>query len=162
VLELNDLKTEKNTLLQKNKNLEDELIEAHLKLERITDSKLTQMLSVQKSSSNKTSLGYVASSFDITSTSKTVFVKPTVPEPQIAYVDKGKGIIGGEINVSVKPVKSYINKRSLPTCYHYGIRGHIQPNCPQLHAQKSKVKKEESKKAKSSIRPPKAHQAPWH
>jgi predicted nucleic acid-binding Zn-ribbon protein len=81
VLELNDLKTEKSTLLQKIKNLEDELIEAQLKLERITNNKLTQMLSVQKCSSDKTGLGYVASSSDISSTSKTVFVKPIVTEP---------------------------------------------------------------------------------
>jgi hypothetical protein len=34
------------------------------------------------------------------------------------------------------------NKRSLPTCHHCGITGHIRPNCPQLHAQKSKDQKE--------------------
>jgi hypothetical protein len=138
------------------------LIEAQLKLERINNNKLTQMLSVHNSSSDKTCLVYVASSFDIASTSKIVFVKPTVPEPQIAYVDKDKGITGGEINVSVEPVKSSLNKKSLPTCYHCGISGHIRPNYPQLRAHKPTVKKEELRKAKSSIQPPKAHQAPLH
>jgi len=82
------------------------------------------MLSVHNSSSDKTCLVYVASSFDIASTSKTVFVKPTVPEPQIAYVDKDKGITGGEINVSVEPVKSSLNKKSLPTLSLWHQRSH--------------------------------------
>jgi hypothetical protein len=39
------------------------------------------MLSIQKSPIDETGLGYVAPSSDATSTSKTVFVKPAVPEP---------------------------------------------------------------------------------
>jgi len=54
------------------------------------------MLSIQKCPTDKTGLGYVASTSDIPSTSKIVFVKPTVPEPPPACVDKGKAIIGGE------------------------------------------------------------------
>jgi hypothetical protein len=38
------------------------------------------MMSIQKSPNDKTGLRYVASSSDGPSTSKTVFVKPTVPE----------------------------------------------------------------------------------
>jgi hypothetical protein len=44
VLELNNVKTEKCTLLQKITDLEDKLLEAQLQLERIIDEKLTQML----------------------------------------------------------------------------------------------------------------------
>jgi hypothetical protein len=128
-----------------------------LQLERINDEKLTQMLSGQKCSSNKTGLEYVASSSNITSTLKTASVKPAVPESQIAYVDKGKEIIRGEAKISEEPVKDLPSKRSLPICHHCGINGHIRPNCPQLRAQKLKVKKEEPKKAKLSTRPPKAH-----
>jgi hypothetical protein len=62
VLELNSMKTEKSTLLHKITDLEDKLLEAQLQLERITNEKLTQMLSGQKYSSNKTGLEYVASS----------------------------------------------------------------------------------------------------
>jgi hypothetical protein len=50
-------------------------------LERVTDEKLTHMLSIQKSPNDKTRLGYIASTSDIPFTSKTMFVKPTVPEP---------------------------------------------------------------------------------
>jgi hypothetical protein len=77
-------------------------------------------------------------------------------------MDEGKGIIEGEAKISEKPVKKPRSKKSLPACHHCGINNHIRSNCSQLHAQKPKVKKEESKKAKSNIRPPKAHQAPRH
>jgi hypothetical protein len=65
VLELKMLKTKKNTLLQKIKDLEDELVEAQLMLEKFTDNKLPQMLSGQKWSSDKTGLGFVATTFDV-------------------------------------------------------------------------------------------------
>jgi hypothetical protein len=97
VLELNNLKTEKRTWLLKVTDLEETLLEAQLQIERMTDEKITQILSVQKCPSDKTGLGYVASSFEIASTSKNVFVKPKVPKPPLACVDKGKGIIGGEV-----------------------------------------------------------------
>jgi hypothetical protein len=65
VLELNMLKTEKSALLQKIKDLEDELVEAQLRLEKFTDNKLAQMLSGQKCSSNKTGLGFVATTSNV-------------------------------------------------------------------------------------------------
>jgi hypothetical protein len=58
------------------------------------------MLSIQESQKDKTELGYVASSFDIPSTSKTVFVKPTVLEPPSVGPYKGKKVIGGDIPIS--------------------------------------------------------------
>jgi hypothetical protein len=61
------------------------------------------MLSIQKSPTDKTRLGYVAPPFDIPSTSRTVFVKPIVPEPPLIVVDKGKEVIGGDIQVTQKP-----------------------------------------------------------
>jgi len=63
-----------------------------------------------------------------------MFVNPTVPEPSPACVDKGKGSIGGEVIAAAEPIKKSPTKRSLPKCYHCGITGHIQPNCPQLQA----------------------------
>jgi len=60
-------------MLIKITDLEEKLLETELRKERLTDEKLTHMLSVQKSPTNKTGIGYVAS------TSKTAFVKPTVP-----------------------------------------------------------------------------------
>jgi hypothetical protein len=68
-------------LLLKIQDLEEKFLETQQHLERVTDEKLTHMLLIQKSPTDKTEIGYVASTFDIPSTSKSVFVKPTVPEP---------------------------------------------------------------------------------
>jgi len=76
---LNSLQIEKSSLLLKIQELEEKLLETQLQLERVTDEKLTRMLSIQKSPTDKTGLGYVVPSFDAPSTSKTVFVKPVVP-----------------------------------------------------------------------------------
>jgi hypothetical protein len=56
------------------------------------------MLSVQKSPTDKTGLRYVASTSDIPFTSKTVFVKSTIPQPPPACMDKGKVVIGGDVS----------------------------------------------------------------
>jgi hypothetical protein len=48
------------------------------------------MLSIQKSLHDKTGLGYVVSSYDIPSSSKTVFVPPTVPKLPLVIEDKQK------------------------------------------------------------------------
>jgi hypothetical protein len=66
-------------------------------LERVTDEKLTHILSIQKTSTDKAGLGYVAPPFDIPPTSRTAFVKSIVPEPPLTVVDKGKDIISGDI-----------------------------------------------------------------
>jgi hypothetical protein len=46
VLELNTLRTEKTTMLIKINDLEERLLETQLQLERISDEKLTHMLSI--------------------------------------------------------------------------------------------------------------------
>jgi hypothetical protein len=78
------------------------------------------MLTRQKCSSDKTGFGYVANTdaSNIASTSNTVFVKPSVLEPQNACEDRGKRIV----------------TRSLPTCHHCGMVGHIRPNCGKLNS----------------------------
>jgi len=83
--DLNSLETEKSSLLLKVEELEEKLLETQLQLERVTDEKLTRMLSIQKSPADKTGLGYVAPS-----SSKTVFMKPTVSEPPPTVKDKGR------------------------------------------------------------------------
>jgi hypothetical protein len=54
----------------------------------------------------------------------------------------------------------HFKSRSLPTCHHCGVTGHIQPHCPQIHSQKSRIKKQEPKKGTSGTRPSKTHHAP--
>jgi len=117
VMKMNTMKIERDTLLQKITDLEDKLMDAQLQLE--------------KCSSDKTSLGYVATdSSNIASTSRTVFVKPSGSEPQN---DKGKAIMVSCENDNTTPVKSkHSTGRSLLTCHHCGMVGHIRPNCSQL------------------------------
>jgi hypothetical protein len=94
-------------------------------LERVTDEKLTHMLSIQKNPTNKTRLRYVASSSDIPSTSKTVFVKPTIPEPPSIFLDKGKEVIGGDVPASAKATQKPPTNRRPPICHQCGLSGHI-------------------------------------
>jgi hypothetical protein len=77
---------------------------------------------------------------------------------------KGKGnVICKNANYnSAENVKKHSNKRSLPTCHHYSITGHIQPKCPHLQAQKSKIQRELPARATPGTLPPTAHQASRH
>jgi hypothetical protein len=45
---------------------------------------------------------------------------------------KGKGnvICKNDNHNSAENVKKHSNKKSLPTCHHYSITGHIRPKCP--------------------------------
>jgi hypothetical protein len=72
------------------------------------------MLLIQKSPTDKTGLGYVAPPLDIPFTSRTVFVKPTVPEPPPTVMDKGKEKINGDVPITQKLPTI---KRS-PICHH--------------------------------------------
>jgi len=80
ILELNSLMTEKTSMLIKINDLEERLLETQLQLEKVSDEKLTHMLSIHKCPNDKTGLGYVPTSiFDTPSTSKTIFVRPVFP-----------------------------------------------------------------------------------
>jgi len=102
--------------------LEEKLLEMQLQLERVTDEKLTSMLSIQKSPTDKTGLGYVAPPIDTPSTSKTVFVKPAVPEPPPIAEDKGKDKINDDVPGTQKP---HSIRRS-PICHYCGLSGHVR------------------------------------
>jgi hypothetical protein len=77
---------------------------------------------------------------------------------------KGKGnvICKNANHNSAENVKKHSNKRSLPTCHHCGIIGHIRLKCPQLQAQKSKVQKELPTRATLGTLLPTTLQAPRH
>jgi hypothetical protein len=91
------LQTEKSSLLLKVQELEEKLLETQLQLERVIDEKLTRILSIQKSPNDKTGLGYVAPSSDVPSSSRTVFVKPVVPELPPAVEDKQKEKVNDDV-----------------------------------------------------------------
>jgi hypothetical protein len=138
--------------------LEEKLLETQLQLERVIDEKLTRMLSIQKSPTNKSSLGYVASSSDIPSTSKTALVKPAVPELPLTVEDKGKDKIDGDVLGTQKP----LSIRRSHVCHHCGLSGHVRPQCSLLKAQKVKAKKEVPRQANHGTRPMTQHQTPWY
>jgi hypothetical protein len=124
--ELNNLQTEKSPLLLKIQDLEEKLLKTQLQLERVIDEKLTHMLSIQKSPTDKTGLGYVASPSDIPSTSRIIFVKPTVLEPPTTVRDNRKEVIGGDIPATAEAAQLPTIRRP-PICHHCGLSGHIRP-----------------------------------
>jgi len=161
VIKLNTMKTERDTLLQKITELEDKLMDAQLQLEKFSDNKLAQMLTGQECSSDKTGLGYAATnSSNIASTSRTVFMKPLGSELQN---DKGEAIMVSCENDNTTPAKSeHSIERSLPTCYHCGMVGHIRPNCGQLKFSRTWNKKNAPKKEKDVEEHSKTEYVPPH
>ena len=71
------LRFENNFLAKKTKKLEVELFQIRAQLEKASSAKLDEMLSIQKSASDHTGLGYDFFSSNIASTSATVFVPPS-------------------------------------------------------------------------------------
>ena len=95
---------ENNFLAEKTKMLEAELFQVRTQLERISSAKLDEMLSLQKSASDRTGLGHGFPSSNIASTSTIVFV-PSSNNVEIENnnvktdlasknLDKGKSILG--------------------------------------------------------------------
>ena len=110
------LRFKNNFLAEKTKKLEVELFQVRTQLERISSAKLEEMLSIQKSASDRTGLGYDFSSSNIASTSATVFV-PSSNNVEIENneiktefasenLDKGKSILGPPSKLEKKYVKN--------------------------------------------------------
>jgi hypothetical protein len=137
VLELNSLRTKKTSMLIKINDLEERLLETQLQLERVLDEKVTRMVSIQKCPTDKTKLGYVPTS-DTPSTSKTIFVKPVIPDSPPPIVDKGKAVREGEGPVNSQPLFKLPITRKPPTCHHCGKLGHIRPKWPHWQFQQKK------------------------
>ena len=78
----------KNTFLaEKTKKLEAELFQVRAQLERTLSAKLNEMLSLQKSTSDRTGLGYGFSSSNIASISTIFFVPPA--NNMVTYLKRG-------------------------------------------------------------------------
>ena len=92
------------------------MFQVRTQLERTSSTKLDEMLSFQKSASDRTSLGYDFSSPNIASTSTIVFVSPannvesenndvkTVLASE--NIDKGKSILGAPPKLDKKEIKN--------------------------------------------------------
>ena len=93
-----------------------ELFQVRAQLERTSSAKLDEMLSIQKSTSDRTGLGYGLSSSNTTSTCTTIFVPPASNiEIENTYVkislasenlDKGKSTLGAPPKIDKKDVKN--------------------------------------------------------
>ena len=110
------LRFENNFLTEKTKKLEAELFQVRAQLEMNLSAKLNEMLSLQKSASDRIGLGYDFSSPSIASTSTTVFVTPAnnvetenndvKNELASENVDKGKSILGAPNKLNKKEIKN--------------------------------------------------------
>lgn len=106
------------------------------------------MLSIQKSTSDRTGLGYGLSPSNIASTSTTVFTLPAnnvkiekyeiKTELASENLDKGKSILGAPPKLEKKDVKNPRAKKANSQnpkqkkqyfCHHCGAAGHTRPNC---------------------------------
>ena len=142
------LRFENNFLAEKTKKLEVELFRVRAQLERTSNAKLDEMLSIKKSASNRTGLGYGLSSSNIAFISTTVFVPPasnteienTDVKISLASenLDKGKSILGAPPKLDKKDVKNLKAKKANSQkpkqkkqhlCHHCGATDHTQPNC---------------------------------
>ena len=137
-----------NFLAEKTKKLKAELFQVRAQLERTSSTKLDEMLSIQKSSSDRIGLGYGLSSSNTASTSTTVFVPParnteienTNVKVSLASqnLDKGKSILEVPPKLDKKDVKNPKAKKANSQkpkqkkqhlCYHCGAADHTRPNC---------------------------------
>ena len=137
------LRFENNFLAEKTKKLEAELFQVRAQLERTSSAKLDEMLSIQKSASDRIGLGYGLSPFNTASTSTTVFVPPASNteikniDVKISLVseslDNGKSILGEPPKLDKKDVKNPKAKKANSQkpkqkkqhlCHHCGTAGH--------------------------------------
>ena len=117
-------------------------------MEKTSSAKLDEMLSLQKSASDRIGLGCDFSSPSIVSASTTIFVSPTnnVESENTDVktilasenIDKGKFILGALPKLDNKEIKNpRANKgnsqkpkqKKQHLCHHCGAAGHTRPNC---------------------------------
>ena len=137
------LRFENNFLAKKTKKLEAKLFQVRAQFKRTSSAKLYEMLSLQKSTSDRTDLGYGFSSCNIASTSSTVFVPPSnnveIENNDVKTnlasetIDKSKSILGAPSkqdkkeakNLKAKKANSLKPKRKKQhLCHHCGVADH--------------------------------------
>ena len=119
------LVVENTSLEEKVKNLEVELSQAITQIKRMSSAKLDEVLSAQKTSSDKTGLGYAVSfspSSSIASGLRTTFV------PQSEKSDKGM-----KSKTDLANSKSFVRPH---VCHHCDVSRHIRSNCFKLYPHK--------------------------
>ena len=147
---LNNVKIENMLLLDKVKNLELELFVAREQTNRFESSNLDHMPSVQKSLSDKTSLGFVES-ISVPEPHSTNFVPSSEPlvsevvKPSVSEAAKSVEVTPPrKIRVDLQkskpkapnPPKGKLHDKSAWICHFCGKSGHIRPNYFKLQAAK--------------------------
>ena len=110
------LRFENIFLAKRTKKLVAELFQVKTQLERTSSAMLDEMLSLQKSASDRTGLGFDFSSPSITFSSTTIFVPPAnnieiennnvKNELANENIDKGKSILGVPSKLDKKEIKN--------------------------------------------------------
>ena len=137
------LRFENNFLAEKTKKLEAELFQVRAQLERTSSTKLDEMLNLQKSTSNRTSLEYDFSSPSIATSSTTIFVHSAnnvetennnaKNELASENIENGKSILGAPPKFDKKEIKNPRAKKGNTQkpkqkkqhfCHHCGAVGH--------------------------------------
>ena len=151
--EIETLNGELTKAYTKIKFLELEVVQANVKVERVSTKKLDDVLSHQKPFSNKTGLEYTGESSLVVNISKEVkFVKAKESNGvtltvEMTKVEKKKNV--ADQRVLNKPRNQFVIRfearaKSLPRsqrglrtnhmCHHCRFQGHTQPNCHRLRA----------------------------
>ena len=147
--EVEGLKEELLNSYSKIKFLELKIIQANVKVERISTKKLDSLFSSQKPSNDKTGLGYTGERSSSNKPKKEVrFVlaknvekpkgeKPKVEKPKVETPIVTKRIVGAKPKEKGKLLpKSQKGPQVKHFCHHCGMRGHTRPNFFKLQALK--------------------------
>ena len=138
-------------MIEKVKSLESKLFATREQLDRSSSSKLDNMLNVQKSSYDKTGLGFVESGSSSV-VSPTKFVPAiSMPKPDVR-LSKKEVLATRKIKIDLSEIKpkkltqSGGKKQLKPQCFchFYGGAGHTHPNCFMLQATKQATKQKVS------------------
>ena len=131
-------------------------LELDLSIARSASSKLDQLLSVQKSHSDKSGIGYVES-ISVSTPHSTHFVSSSFSEPSVS--DVVSETVKPPVSEVVKPIevsssrkirvdlkeskpkvstlsKDKVHGKPAWVCHFCGKSGHIRPNCYKLQAAK--------------------------
>ena len=135
--------------------LEQEVVLANAKIERVTTKKLDDVISSQKSFSDKSGLGYTGGSSSFGTVTKEVkFVKAKDPvavdlTAEKLKMEEKKNVVNQQL---LNPRNQYVGRsesraksrprlqrdpRATYVCHHCGLQGHTRPNCQKLRAKNS-------------------------
>ena len=112
------------------KFLELEIIQANVKVERISTKKLDSVLSFQKPSNDKTGLDYAGEGSSSSEPKKEVrfVLAKSIEKPKVETPVVAKRTVGAKPKEKGKSLpKSQREPQVKHFCHHYGVRGHTRP-----------------------------------